>query len=53
MEHQAMLNCKHSEADALGPVCLSCGRLALPDPSTLFLAFAVFYFAVMAARYFL
>lgn len=32
-EHSAMLNCEHKEADQLGPVCLHCGRLALPDPS--------------------
>lgn len=48
-EHEAMLACPHSEADALGPCCLSCGRVSF-DPSWFFLAFAVLFFAAQALR---
>ena len=34
-EHRSMIDCTHDEADQLGPVCIHCGRLDLPDPSFL------------------
>lgn len=51
-EHRAMLECKHSEADQIGPICLSCGLVSF-DPSWLFVGFAVFFFGLQAARFFL
>lgn len=49
-EHEAMLSCPHSEADAIGPVCISCGRVSF-DPSYAFIAFAVCFFAAQVARW--
>ena len=37
-EHTEMLACQHKEADRLGPICLFCGRISLPDPSYIVVA---------------
>lgn len=43
--------CQHSEADRLLGLCLNCGAMpGWPDPSWLFLIFALFFFGAQIVR---
>lgn len=47
-----MLSCLHSEADALGPICIGCGRVSF-DPSWFILAASVAFGVAQSVRLFL
>jgi hypothetical protein len=51
-EHLRMIECVHAEADELGPICLSCGRVTF-DPSHMIIGFALLLMLATTLRLFL
>jgi len=44
-------SCPHADVDALGPICVRCGKVEWPSPFALIIAGSIIYFIFQMVRW--